>query len=80
MRDKHQFLLEDDEIHPQHCVCHKGHITMVMFLCAVAHPCYNTATISWWDGGKQLNGNNLIMNVALLFGKTKAEHKMFTEI
>ena len=44
---------------------------MVMFLCAVAHPCYNTATISWWDGGKQLNGNNLIMNVHSCLEKQK---------
>ena len=37
MRDKQCFLLVDDA---QHCVCHKGHMTKVMFLCAVACQCY----------------------------------------
>ena len=38
--DRQQFLLANDQIPPQHCVCHKGHITKVMFLCAVVHPHY----------------------------------------
>ena len=50
MRDRQHFLLADEEIPPQHCVCHKGHITKVMFLHTVVHPCYNTSTKTWWDG------------------------------
>ena len=48
--DRHQFLLVDDDLSPQYCVCHKDHITKAMFLCAVGCPCYNTRRKSWWDG------------------------------
>ena len=50
MRDRQQFLLADEEIPPQCCVCHKGHITKIMFLCAVAQPSYDTSLKTWWDG------------------------------
>ena len=36
MRDRQQFLFADEEIPSQGCVCHKGHTTKVVFLCAVA--------------------------------------------
>ena len=35
---------------PKRCVKHKSHITMVIFLCAVARPHFNTCSNSWWDG------------------------------
>ena len=50
MRDRQEFFMADEEIAPQCGVCHKGHITKVMFLCAVVCPHYNTATKTWWDG------------------------------
>ena len=33
-----------------HFVKHKSHITKVMLLCAVARPCFNPCSNSWWDG------------------------------
>ena len=47
--DRQQFLLANEEVPPQHCVCHKGHFTKVMFLCAVVCPHYNTGRNRWWD-------------------------------
>ena len=47
--DRQQFLLANEQIPPQHCVCLKGHITKVMFLCAVVHPS-STGRNQWWDG------------------------------
>ena len=44
------YLLLLDEKNPKHCVKHKSHITKVMFLCAVARPCFNPSANSWWDG------------------------------
>ena len=81
MHDRQQLLLADEEIPPQHCVCHKGHITKVMFLCAVVCPCYNTGRNRWWDGklgiwphavlGNEQNENHSIMNMVHLFGRIK---------
>ena len=34
---------------PRCCVKHKSHIMKVMFLCAVARPCFNISLNSWWD-------------------------------
>ena len=35
---------------PKRCIKSKLHITKVMFLCAVARPCFNPSVNSWWDG------------------------------
>ena len=48
--DRQQFLLANEKIPPQHCVCYKGHITKVMFLCAVVCSHYDTRRNCWWDG------------------------------
>ena len=48
--EKEQCLLLPDKKNPEHCVKHKLHITKVMFLCAVARPCFNPSANSWWDG------------------------------
>ena len=51
IRDRQHFLLADEEIPPQHCVCHKGHPTNIMFLyvllCALTTICQQK---TWWDG------------------------------
>ena len=44
------YLLLLDKKNPKHCVKHKSPITKVMFLCAVARPCFNPSVNSWWDG------------------------------
>ena len=49
-QEKEQYLLLSDEKNPKHCIKHKSHITKVMFLCAVARPCFNPSANSWWDG------------------------------
>ena len=50
MTDHQNFILVDKELPPHCSYCHKGHITKVMFLCAVVFPQYSTATRQWWDG------------------------------
>ena len=35
---------------PKACVKHKSHIAKVLFLCAVARPCFNPCSNSWWNG------------------------------
>ena len=42
--DCQRFILADEELPLHHSVCHKGHITKVIFLCAVACPQYSAAT------------------------------------
>ena len=49
-RNRQQFLLAEEEIPPQCCVSHKGHITKVMFVSALVFPCYDTRLNRWWDG------------------------------
>ena len=49
-RNCQKFILADEELPLHHSVCHKGHITKVIFLCAVAGPQYSAATRQWWDG------------------------------
>ena len=53
-QDLMKFLDMMDRIHldenPKRCVKSKLHITKVMFLCAVVHPCFNPSANSWWDG------------------------------
>ena len=49
-QEKECYLLLSDKKNPKHCVKHKSHITKVMFLCAVARPCFNPSANSWWDG------------------------------
>ena len=49
-RQKERYLLLPEEKNPKRCVKSKSHITKVMFLCAVARPCFNTSANSWWDG------------------------------
>ena len=50
MDEKWFYLLLPEEKNPKRCVKSKSHITKVMFLCAVAHPCFNPSANSWWDG------------------------------
>ena len=80
VRDRQQFILADEELPSQHCVCHKGCITKEMFLCVVAHACYKNTTILWRYGklgicqldlGKQLNSDLGAVNAVQWFGKTK---------
>ena len=47
---KERYLLLLEEKNPKPCIKHKSHITMVMFLCAVACPRFNPSANSWWDG------------------------------
>ena len=49
-RQRESYLLLPEEKNPKRCVKSKSHITKVMFLCAVARPCFNTSVNSWWDG------------------------------
>ena len=49
-RQRERYLLLPEEKNPKRCVKSKSHITKVMFLCAVAHPRFNTSANSWWDG------------------------------
>ena len=49
-RQKERYLLLLEEKNPKRCVKSKSHITKVMFLCAVVHPCFNPSANSWWDG------------------------------
>ena len=47
-----RYLLLLEEKNPKRCIKSKSHIgvTKVMFLCAVACPCFNPSVNSWWDG------------------------------
>ena len=47
---KERYLLLPEEKNPKQCVRSKSHITKVMFLCAVARPCFNPSGNSWCDG------------------------------
>ena len=47
---KERYLLLLDKKNPKWCMKSKSHITKVMFLCAIAHPCFNPSANSWWDG------------------------------
>ena len=47
---KERYLLLPEEKNPKWCVKSKLHITKEMFLCAIAHPHFNTCANSWWDG------------------------------
>ena len=53
-QDLTKFLDMMDRIHldenPKWCVKSKLHITKIMFLCAVVHPCFIPCANSWWDG------------------------------
>ena len=49
-QQKERYLLLPEEKNPKWCVKSKSHITKVMFLCAIAHPCFNPSVNSWWDG------------------------------
>ena len=49
-RQKEWYLLLLDKKNSKHCIKHKSHTTMVMFLCAVVRPCFNPCVNSWWDG------------------------------
>ena len=49
-RQRERYLLLPEEKNPKRCVKSKLRITKVMFLCAVAHPRFNTSANSWWDG------------------------------
>ena len=49
-RQRERYLLLLEEKNSKRCVKSKLHITKVMFLCAVAHPCFNPSANSWWDG------------------------------
>ena len=49
-RQRERYLLLPEEKNPKRCVKSKSRITKVMFLCAVARPCFNTSANSWWDG------------------------------
>ena len=49
-RQRERYLLLLEEKNLKRCVKSKSHITKVMFLCAVAHPRFNTSANSWWDG------------------------------
>ena len=47
---KERYLLLPEEKNPKRCMKSKLHITKVMFLIAVACPCFNPCANSWWDG------------------------------
>ena len=47
---RERYLLLPEQKNLKRCVKSKSHITKVMFLCAVAHPCFNPSANSWWDG------------------------------
>ena len=49
-QQRERYLLLPEEKNPKRCVKSKSHITKVMFLCAVARPCFNSSVNSWWDG------------------------------
>ncbi|KAL7575060.1 hypothetical protein ACA910_000431 [Epithemia clementina (nom. ined.)] len=49
-REAQRFIVADGEDIPDRMVQHKGHITKVMFLCAVARPRFDRTTNSWFDG------------------------------
>ena len=49
-QQKGRYLLLPEEKSPKRCVKSKLHITKVMFLCAIARPCFNPSANSWWDG------------------------------
>ena len=49
-QQRERYLLLPKEKNPKRCVKSKSHITKVMFLCAVARPCFNPSANSWWDG------------------------------
>ena len=49
-QEKEHYLLVSGEKNPKRCIKHKSHITKVLFLCAVARPCFNMSVNSWWDG------------------------------
>jgi len=51
VKDGGRYYLAADEQPPDPIrVQHKGHITKVMFLCALARPKYNNTTRQWFDG------------------------------
>ena len=49
-RQKERYLLLPEEKNPKQCVKSKLHITKVIILCAIVHPCFNPSAYSWWDG------------------------------
>ena len=49
-QQRERYLLLPEEKNPKRCVKSKSHITKVMFLCAVARPCFNPSANSWWAG------------------------------
>ena len=49
-REKERYLLLPEEDEPTSCVQQKLHLTKVMFLCAVAWPCFNPGGNCCWDG------------------------------
>jgi hypothetical protein len=49
-QDKEKYLLTPSEEEPYCTVCHKSHITKVMFICAIAWPRYDEHLKEWWDG------------------------------
>jgi len=42
--------LTADEVNPYCNVCHQSHIPHIMFFAAVARPCYDPITKTFWDG------------------------------
>lgn len=49
-QDGETYILAPDEEPPQRMVKHKGYITKVMFLCAMARPRWCCKEKKWWDG------------------------------
>lgn len=45
-----KYYLLPGEVAPHRTVCHKGYMTQVMFVCAVARPRYDPQTKTWFDG------------------------------
>ena len=48
-RQKERYLLQPEEKNPKQCMKSRSHITKVMLLCAIVHPCFNRSANSWWD-------------------------------
>ncbi|KAL7568198.1 hypothetical protein ACA910_020889 [Epithemia clementina (nom. ined.)] len=49
-REAQRFIIASGEEVPERRVQHKGHITKVVFLCAVARPRFDTYSNAWFDG------------------------------
>ena len=45
-----RYYLVDGEDGPHRTISHKNHIPKVMFLCAIAHPHFDSSRNQWFDG------------------------------